>query len=129
MTQKSKEGTKNRSSYVVGTLVASCIMLIRVVLITMVFAFVLVKTIIIPMSLMLAVLISFIIYYFIKAKQETKKTEEISVVQKLESPFQVLPAIKFAGLILIIKFLSAIGVAYKDAFDPQILYYALGMVS
>ena len=128
MTKKSKDSPKNRSSYVVGTLVASSIMLLRVMLITAVFAFALVKTIAVPILLMFAVLAGFIIYHFVEAKRE-KKSEEVHLDQKLESPFQVLPAVKFAGLILLIKFLSAIGVAYRDTFDPQILYYTLGMVS
>lgn len=76
------------------------------------------------MVFMLAVLVSFIVYYFIQARTEKKETL-IHVEEKLESPFEVLPAIKFALLILSIKFLSAIGVTFKDVFDPQILYYAL----
>lgn len=128
MTQKSKDSPKNRSSYTVGTLVATSIMLIRVILITAVFAFALVKTIAVPILLMFLVLIGFIIYHFIRAKSETKETV-IHMEEKLESPFKVLPAIKFALLVLLIKFLSAIGVTYKDIFDPQILYYTLGMIS
>lgn len=128
MTQKSKDSPKNRSSYIVGTLVATSIMLIRVILITAVFAFALVKTIAVPMLLMFAVMVSFILYHYIRAKSETKEVV-VHMEEKLESPFRVLPAIKFALLILLIKFLSAIGVTFKDVFDPQILYYTLGLVS
>lgn len=129
MTQKSKNNPKHTSSYVVGTLVASCIMLIRVILIVAVFALALVKTIAVPVLLMFAVLVGFIAYHFFASKHETMTIETVVLEQQLESPFQILPAIKFAGLILLIKFISAIGVSYRDTFDPQILYYVLGAVS
>ncbi len=99
-------------------------MLIRVILITAVFAFALLKTIAVPMLLMLVVMISFIVYHFIRAKSETNEVA-VHMEEELKSPFEVLPAMKFALLILLIKFLSAIGVTYKDVFDPQILYYVL----
>ncbi len=129
MTQKSNGDPKNISSYVVGTLVASCIMLIRVILIVAVFALALVKTIAVPVLLMFAVLAGFVAFHFYASKHEGKKSGKIVVEQELESPFRIIPAIKFAGLILLIKFISAIGVSYRDTFDPQILYYLLGAVS
>lgn len=129
MTKKSNDNPKNISSYVVGTLVASCIMLIRVMLIVAVFAQALVKTIAVPVVLMFVVLTGFVVYHFFNSKHETKKSDKVIIESELKSPFQILPAVKFAGLILLIKFISAIGVAYKDTFDPQILYYALGAVS
>jgi uncharacterized membrane protein (DUF4010 family) len=46
-----------------------------------------------------------------------------------ESPFQLLPAIQFAGLIVIIKYLAILGDIYKNEVPPQISNYFLGLVS
>lgn len=129
MTQKSNSNPRHISSYVVGTLVASCIMLLRVILIAAVFAPALVKTIAVPILLMFATLVGFVAHRYFTSKRDDGKSEQTIIEKALESPFQVLPAVKFAGLVLLIKFISAIGVSYQDVFDPRILYYVLGAVS
>lgn len=55
------------------------------------------------------------LYYMFYGRDEVENTH---IEEKVQSPFQILPAIQFAGLILIIKFLAAVGVVYQDIF-PQ----------
>ncbi len=40
-----------------------------------------------------------------------------------------MPAIKFALFVVLIKFASAVGVSYRESFDPQFLYYGIGILS
>jgi uncharacterized membrane protein (DUF4010 family) len=46
-----------------------------------------------------------------------------------ESPFQLVPALQFAGLIVIIKFLAILGKVYKDDVPQSLSNYFLGLVS
>ncbi len=46
-----------------------------------------------------------------------------------ESPFRLIPAIEFAGVIVVVKFLSGLGIIYKAYLDPSIWNYALGAIS
>ena len=40
-----------------------------------------------------------------------------------------MPAIQFAGVIVVVKFLSGLGLIYKEILDPRIWNYALGAIS
>jgi uncharacterized membrane protein (DUF4010 family) len=44
------------------------------------------------------------LYFYIKSKRETVK--KIETVENVRSPFRIAPALKFAGLVVIIKFIS-----------------------
>ena len=46
-----------------------------------------------------------------------------------QSPFQLLPAFQFAGLVVAIKFIAGIGLTYKAFLDEKIFYYGLGAMS
>lgn len=127
MTARSKEDVKNSESYAVATLAASSIMLVRVVAIVLFVAAPLTSTVIVPAGLMFLGLAAASAYLLLKNRNT--KGKEVHVEEKLESPFSILPAIKFAGFVVLIKFVSAVGVSYKDTFDPQILYYGLGALS
>lgn len=127
MTSKSVEHPNNRHAYAAATLISSCIMFIRVVLISAVVNPALVPTIIIPAFAMFLTLSGSAYYYYILSKKDriikTDGTEEY------ESPFQILPALQFAGIVVTIKFLSGIGVIYQQ-FIPQEAYnYILGAIS
>ncbi len=127
MTARSKEDAKNAPSYAVATLAASSIMLVRVVAIVAVVAGGLLSAVFLPATLMFVGLAASAGYLLFKSRKA--KSREIHVEEKLESPFRIMPAIKFALFVVLIKFASAIGVSYKDSFDPQILYYLLGLLS
>jgi uncharacterized membrane protein (DUF4010 family) len=49
--------------------------------------------------------------------------------REYESPFQLLPALQFAGLIVLIKFISQVGVIYKDVIPLEVSSYFIGLVS
>lgn len=127
MTARSKEDAKNTESYAVATLAASSIMLVRVVTIVLFVAAPLTQAVIVPAGLMFLGLAGASAFLLLKSRNSKKK--ELHVEEKLESPFSILPAIKFAAFVVLIKFVSAVGVSYKDTFDPQILYYGLGALS
>jgi uncharacterized membrane protein (DUF4010 family) len=46
-----------------------------------------------------------------------------------ESPFRLIPAMQFALVIVVVKFISGLGLIYKDILDPRIFNYALGAIS
>ncbi len=136
LTRKSKEHPAHRNSYVVATLLASCIMFIRVVLVAGYIYPNILGSILIPGGVMFLGLTGMMTYYFIWTRGEKVPVEEAEKRWTYESPFQLLPALQFAGLILVIKFLSAAWVASQNLISPEykerfILFinYAIGLVS
>lgn len=127
MTQKSKEDPKNINSYVVGTLLASCIMFIRVFIVVLFFSASLFWAIIIPGWIMFLTFLSCTAYFYIKGRKE--KIKKTSDWESIRSPFRIAPALKFAGLIVLIKFISWVGIIYKDIWGEWLFYSALGIVS
>ena len=127
MTSKSLLHPNNRNAYASATLAASCIMFIRVILISAVVNPALLNTIIFPASAMFVTLTgSTYYYYYLSRKDRLIKTSEND---EYESPFQIMPALQFAGIVVAIKFLSGIGQIYKE-FIPQEAYnYILGAIS
>ena len=102
-------------------------MFIRVILISAVVNPALLNTIIFPASAMFVTLTgSTYYYYYLSRKDRLIKTSEND---EYESPFQIMPALQFAGIVVAIKFLSGIGQIYKE-FIPQEAYnYILGAIS
>lgn len=127
MTERSKKDIKNVDLFVVGTLVASAIMFIRVILIVLFFNINMIGSIIIPALFMLAWMLLYIFYFYNKSRKE-KLDEHISVDWKYESPFTIWPAIKFALFVLFIKFVAAIWSEYKDLWGDY-FYYVLWIIS
>ena len=128
MTTKSKEDPGNMNSYVIGTLLASCIMFLRVFAIVFFFSAALFQAILIPWG---AMFIAFMIatgYFYIRSRSDKSK-KKISTETGVRSPFRVLPALQFAGLIVLIKFVSGVGIIYKDIWGENLFYSALGIVS
>jgi uncharacterized membrane protein (DUF4010 family) len=105
MTQKSKDDPDHLNSYVIGTLLASCIMFTRVFVIVAFFSFALFQAILIPGGIMFLVFLAATFYFYLQSKKE-KSRKKISVESKVRSPFRVMPALQFAGLIVLIKFIS-----------------------
>lgn len=128
MTQKSKEDPANINSYVIGTLLASCIMFARVFLIVLFFSGALFAEIAFPGFVMFGVFLATTLYFFIQTKKDPKK-KTISIESNMRSPFQIAPALQFAWLIVIIKYISGLWIVYKDIWWEWLFYSALGIIS
>jgi uncharacterized membrane protein (DUF4010 family) len=129
MTKKSKEHPENRNSYVVWALVASCIMFLRVIIVAWGIYPKILTAIWIPAMVMFVGLSGMAIYYLIESHKEKVIPVDLSEKKEYESPFQLIPAIQFAGLIALIKFLSIVGKAYEDTIPPEISNYGLAIIS
>lgn len=136
MTRKSKEHPVHRNSYAVATLLASCIMFIRVIVVAAYIYPLILTSILIPGGVMFIALMWAMIYYFFLSRHEKIPVVEEEKKWAYESPFQLLPALQFAGLIIFIKFLSAAWVASQSLISPEykerfILFinYTIGLLS
>ncbi len=136
MTRKSKEHPVHRNSYAVATLLASCIMFLRVIIVAAYIYPSILSSIIIPGGVMFVSLVGIMMYYFILSRHEKVAIVEEEKKWNYESPFQLIPALQFAWLIIVIKFLSAAGVASQSLISPEykerfILFinYGIGLVS
>ncbi len=133
MTQKSHRKDGNTNAYVVGTLAASCIMFIRVILISWFYSPEILPTILIPASAMFFTLVGCTLYLYKLANKWTTIDEE---VEKYESPFRVAPALQFAWLILLVKFIAGVGLVYRADLQnwfgsaaEKVYYYVFGIIS
>jgi uncharacterized membrane protein (DUF4010 family) len=129
MTKKSNEHPEHRNTYVVGTLVASCIMFLRVIIVAGIIYPTILTSIWIPATVMFIGLSGMALYYFIQSRQETGVPVDTTEKKEYESPFQLLPAMQFAGLIVIIKFLSIVGKTLENSIPPEISNYGLAVIS
>ncbi|MBP9779160.1 MgtC/SapB family protein [Candidatus Gracilibacteria bacterium] len=129
MTKKSKEHPENCNTYVVGTLVASCIMFLRVIIMAGGIYFSILTTIWIPATIMLVGLLIMTFYYYIQSRKETTHQSNLTEKKEYESPFQLLPAIQFAGLIVLINFLSIVAKAFEHIIPPEISNYGIALIS
>lgn len=126
MTQKSKEDAGNTNSYVMGVLLASSIMFLRVFLIVFFVNFALFQTIIIPGIAMFGTFLAITLFFYF----QTKSTKNLGVQnESLRSPFEIIPALQFAALIIGIKFISGVGIVYKDIWGENLFYSAFGIIS
>lgn len=128
MTSKSHHASHGTSPLVAATLIASMVMCARVILISAFFSPAILGTILIPSLVMLAGLGGSAWYFYNQGKKEPKNSNLLTD-ENLESPFQLAPAFKFALVIIGIKFIAGLGLVYKNYIDPQVFYYALGMIS
>ena len=128
MSEQSSKDAKNYHMYVVGALLANCIMLLRVIFIVLVFWTSLIGTLIFPALLMFLGLALCTYYFYNKSRTLITKTK-VWMDDKMESPFRLAPALKFWGYVLLIKFIAGIGLLYKDVWNENIFYYLLGIMS
>ncbi len=128
MTQKSSEDPANTNSYVIGTLIASCIMFLRVFAIVLFFNWALFQVFLFPAWVMFLGLLAPTVFFYFAAKREDS-TPSTSVENDVRSPFQIAPALKFASFIVMIKYISWVGIVYKDVWGEQVFYSALGILS
>lgn len=130
MTKKSTEHPENSISYVVATLLASCIMFIRVIIISAVIYPDIISPIIIPASGMFLTLSGTTLYYFIQSRnKKVSPNTDTAPSDAHESPFQLGSALKFASLIILIKFISMAGIIYQSFIPAKVSNYTLGLIS
>ncbi len=68
-------------------------------------------------------------YLFVNTWKEKIPVVKSEKEGNYESPFQLVPALQFAGLIVIIKFVAILGKVYKDVVPQEVSNYFLGLVS
>lgn len=112
MAEKSLHAPQHVYPTVIATITACTIMLVRVVIIVTAFNPYLLGTLLIPIFAM--IITSSIILVWLWKKSKDHDTTIVSGTY--ESPFQIIPALKFAGLIVLIKFFSTLAVSYQDSF-------------
>jgi len=123
MSNKSRQHPSNRNAYAAATLLASCIMFIRVIAISGFYSPAIVGTIIIPAGVMFLGLVG--VAFYLVRKSSRERIVQIEEKTKYESPFQLIPALQFAVMVVGIKFMAGIGLIYKNFIDERIFYYAL----
>lgn len=128
MSEQSKWDSSNSSLYVVGTLLANCIMFLRVVFIVLLFNINLLPIFLIPALIMFFAL-SLATFYFFWLSRNEKPKKQVDIEEKVKSPFSILPALKFGGFVLFIKFVANIGLVYKDVWGEKLFYYILWIIS
>jgi uncharacterized membrane protein (DUF4010 family) len=134
MTNKSKQHPEHRNAYIAATLIASTIMCLRIIAISGFYSPTILSVVMIPALCMLAGLVG-TAYYFgtqqsvVRIVAKNEQTPETLTEPEYESPFRLIPAIQFAGVIVVVKFLSGLGIIYKAYLDPSIWNYALGAIS
>lgn len=128
MSEQSQKDKENYHIYVVGALLANCIMFLRVVLIVLIFNIALLPKLFLPAMLMF-VWLAWATYYFYYSSKIAIKTTKVNLEWKMESPFRILPALKFWAFVLFIKFIAALGLVYKDIWGEKLYYYILWIIS
>ncbi len=129
MTRKSTEHPEHVNSYVVATLIASCIMFIRVIVVAGYLYLQILETIWLPATIMFAGLIGSTLYYYLKTRDEKVIVWLDEKKREYESPFKIIPALQFAGLIVIVKFVSQLGVIYQHIIPLEVSSYFIGLFS
>jgi uncharacterized membrane protein (DUF4010 family) len=128
MSEQSKGDSQNSSLYVVGTLLANCIMFLRVIFIVFFFNITLMGVFLLP-ALMMFFALALATFYFYWLSRNEKPKKLVDMEEKVKSPFSILPALKFGGFVLFIKFVAGIGLIYKDVWGEKLFYYALAIMS
>ncbi len=128
MSEQSKWDSSNSSLYVVGTLLANCIMFLRVIFIVFLFNINLLPIFLIPALIMFFAL-SLATFYFFWLSRNEKPKKQVDIEEKVKSPFSILPALKFGWFVLFIKFVANIGLVYKDVWGEKLFYYILWIIS
>ena len=68
-------------------------------------------------------------YYYQKDKNLASSERNIGADADYTSPFKLMPALKFALVVVVVKFIAGIGLVYQDVINAKIFYYALGAIS
>jgi uncharacterized membrane protein (DUF4010 family) len=115
MAEKSKQEEKAfLYPTVIATIAACSIMLFRVIGIVMLFNPILLETLLYPIIAMIAT--SAVLLWWAWGKSKVHETG-VQVAELHESPFQIGPALKFAGFVILIKFASTLALVYQSSFQ------------
>lgn len=128
MSELSNKDLKNTDTYVLATLIASIIMFLRVMVIVFIFNISLLSSILIPSIVMLLALLSYMIIFFYRSKKNSEKITIKEWSSKVESPFRIAPALSFAFVVLLVKFIAWLGSLYTDIWWDN-FFYALWIIS
>ncbi len=112
MAEKSLHDPAHFYPTVIATVTACTIMLFRIIIIVVAFNPYLLGTLLIPIIAMILTSWGILLWLWKKSWDH----ETVVVTNKYESPFQIGPALKFAWLIVLIKFFSTLAGSYQDAF-------------
>jgi uncharacterized membrane protein (DUF4010 family) len=137
MTSKSRLHPNNRHAYAAATLIASCIMFIRVVLISGFYSPEILSTILIPAGVMWITLVAAAYWLYKKSKHEQVQSGPKDIKKdEYKSPFDLISALEFASIVVVIKFIAGVGLIYKTDMQSwlgesadKIFYYILGALS
>lgn len=66
-------------------------------------------------------------YFYIKSRKD--KVKKTSDGETIRSPFRIVPALQFSLVIVLIKFISGVGIIYNDIWGEGLFYSALGIIS
>lgn len=134
MTHKSNAHPGNRHAYAAATLIASCIMFIRVVAISGFYSPTILSNIIIPAGVMFITLVGSAYYFYKKSKKD--RLVKVEEKDEYKSPFDLISALEFASIVVVIKFIAGVGLIYKSDMQnwlwdnaDKIFYYLLGALS
>jgi len=122
MAEKSHKNEKDTTilyATVIATIAAGSIMFFRVLGIVMLFNPILLSTLFFPIFTM--IIASAGCLWWLWRQSKTHETG-VQISQMHESPFQVWPALKFAWLIIVIKFTATLALAYRDYFGEGAIY-------
>ncbi len=117
MAEKSRQDEKSPYPTVIATIAANSIMFVRVLGIVALFNPILLGTLMLPIGSM--ILTSAGLLWWIWYKSQEHRADGI-ITEKQESPFRIGPALKFAGLVVLIKFFSTFALVYQDSFSALI---------
>ena len=117
MAEKSRQDEKSPYPTVIATIAANSIMFVRVLGIVALFNPILLGTLMLPIGSM--ILTSAGLLWWIWHKSQEHRADGI-ITEKQESPFRIGPALKFAGLVVLIKFFSTFALVYQDSFSALI---------
>lgn len=123
MAQASKQDEKNSYSYLIATLLANAVMFVRVAFMVSIFHFPLLMGVMIyPMFAIIIIAILSCIFCFHFAKkmspEENLYTKNDETEDAEESPFQIIPALKFAALLVIIQAIVAVVRNFAEKLPP-----------
>lgn len=127
MAEQSKKNTRVVFPFVIATIVASTMMFFRVVFWVASFNIDLVPTILIPIGAMLLTSVVIIAGFVLYNKKHMDTHKEVAKEPPLESPFQVLPALKFALFFLFVSFVSEFAVRYFNTNGTYVVSVISGL--
>jgi uncharacterized membrane protein (DUF4010 family) len=104
-------------------------MFVRVIVVAAYIYPTILDSILLPGTIMFLGLAGVTVYHLINAWKEKVPVVKSEKEGNYESPFQLMPALQFAGLIVIIKFIAILGKVYKDTVPQEVSNYFLGLVS